>query len=136
MSKNSPLHRNIHDVAALRDFYGVRFHHMITMSGRLVATLATEPVGDGNVSAVAAAICASGDSPSRFRGRQIALGRLEVGKSEEIGIELLKQEISDRSILRRFVGEKIAARLGYDSVDEFIADIRPRAPFIPKEEVV
>lgn len=120
------------DPAVLRSLYGVRFHHVITHSGRLVATLATEPTSETTID-VAAAVCASGDSPSRFRGRQIALGRLEVGKTIEMQLDLLKTEISDRSILRRFVGDKLAFRLGYETVDAFIADLRPRKELTQEE---
>jgi hypothetical protein len=113
--------------------FGIRFHHFVTRSGRLVATIATEPVADTDLVTVACAVCATGDSPSRFRGRQIALGRLEVGKSVMMPLEALKRRISDRSIVAEFVPDGLAHRLGYESTGDLVADLRPRAPFVPRK---
>jgi hypothetical protein len=120
------------DTLALNLLFGIRFHHFANRHGRLVATIATEPVGEGLV-AVACAVCSAGDSPSRFRGRQISLGRLEVGKSVTMPLEDLKRRISDRTILAEFVPDGLAHRLGYASTGDFVADLRPRAPFVPRE---
>jgi hypothetical protein len=121
----------------LKAVRGIRFHHFHDLAGRLVATIATEPFSDTEI-AVAAAVCAVGDSPSRALGRKIAVGRLEVGKCEIVSPEDLKAEITNRNILARFVTDKTAQRLGYDSVGDFICDLRPRLPFVPrkKKEVV
>lgn len=122
------------DPAALKALYGVRFHHFITRSGRLIATLATEPLtleplSDNSVIGVACAVCSSADSPSRARGRQIALGRLEVGKQESYLLCHLKERIANRSILLDFVPDGLARRLGYEDAAALVADIRQRAPF-------
>jgi hypothetical protein len=120
--------------SVLKMLYGIRFHHFVTRGGRLVATLATEPMTLDNTDpqapvGVACAVCSSADSPSRARGRQIALGRLEVGKQETYPLETLKSRIADRSILADFVPEGLARRLGYESTAALLGDLRPRRTF-------
>lgn len=123
------------DPQALKTLYGVRFHHFVTRGGRLLATLATEPLSvvddrsDSAEVAVSCAVCSAGDAPSRARGRQIALGRLEVGKTETYALGALKSRIADRSIVADFVPEKLARRLGYDTVADLLGDLRPRRDF-------
>lgn len=56
------------------------------------------------------------DVPTRARGREIALGRLEVGDVVMMPILQLMEEISERTILRHFPGGKNLK-------------LRPRAPF-------
>lgn len=129
------VHRNM-TAEELRLLYNVRFHHMITLSGRLIATLATEPWdSEGNEIAVSYAICTVTDKPSRHLGRTIALGRLEVGKCEVMSLAELKSEISDRTIMLRFITDKTARRLGYADAPTLLADLRPRAPFVPEAEL-
>lgn len=109
----------------LRKQFGIRFHHFIDVNGRLVATIASEPLEDGFV-AVACSICSKQDSPTRERGRQIALGRLQNKLSIALSVEELKQEISSRTILARFPG---GGRFGQGKVPA----LRPRAPYQPRE---
>lgn len=72
MNADSRPHGAIKDPSVLRDLFGIRFHHFHDLSGRLVATIATEPVpdvvddGDGQpLIAVSAAIAFSGVDPVR-----------------------------------------------------------------------
>jgi hypothetical protein len=128
----------------LRHAYGIRFHHLFTRAGRLLATIATEPVEpDNKTVAVACAVCALGDSPTRKRGREIALGRLETGMVVFMPLEDLKRRIIDRSIVAEFLSDHAAFRLGYGgdfhpktglrevegSVGRLVADLRPRKEF-------
>lgn len=135
-AKKATKSGRVEDPAALRLLYGIRFHHFVTRAGRLIATIATEPMDPlGQFVNVACAVCASGDAPSRFRGRQIARGRLEVGKSLSFPTSELKRMIYDRSLLAEFVSDHLATRLGYESVGDLIADLRPRREFINAETV-
>ena len=148
--------RGISDPLILKQIYGIRFHHFLTKAGRLIATIATEPLeGDENTVSVACAVCSPNDAPSRARGRQIAVGRLETGACIDFDISVLKEAITDRSILAYFIDDATAKRLGYydetvlnvdtpfgnrviiekeGSVGNLIADIRERLPFVPKSE--
>lgn len=135
-AKKAVKTHKIDDPAALRLLYGIRFHHFATKTGRLVASIATEPMDPmGKFVNVACAVCASGDAPSRFRGRQIARGRLEVGKCLSFPVSELKRMISDRSLLAEFVSDHLATRLGYASCGDLIADLRPRREFNNAETV-
>lgn len=121
---------------ALKVFYGVRFHHFLTRKGRLIATLATEPLGLDPADlmvGVACSVCSANDAPSRARGRQIALGRLEVGKQRVYDLPTLKARIADRSILADFVPDGLAHRLGYADTEALIGDLRARRVFNRKD---
>lgn len=121
--------------ADLKTLFGIRFHHFLTKSGRLIATIASEPFDEAGLEiAVGCAVCAAGDTPSRARGRQIALGRIEVGKGQILSATDLKSEITSRAILARFLTDKTATRLGYGSVGDLIADLRPRVTFVAPAE--
>lgn len=125
------------DPQALKSFYGIRFHHFITKGGRLLATLATEPLtldeGDDAPVGVACSVCSPSDVPSRARGRQIALGRLEVGKQREYDLRTLKARIADRSLLADFVPDGLAHRLGYACTEDLLGDLRQRRTFTRKD---
>lgn len=86
------------------DSNGLRFRHFHdAYSGRLVATICTKlDPKDLNYVYISAAICSPRDTPSKVKGRMIAERRMEIGKHRYMERELLKLEISNRSILDWF----------------------------------
>lgn len=85
----------------------VRFRHFYNNNnGRLIATIATERVGD--TMRVAASICHKNDSPVKSRGRQIALARLQKNKGVvEMSFDDYVNEVEDNVILRRFASDYV-----------------------------
>lgn len=83
---------------------GLRFRHFHdSVSGRLVGTICTklDPDCPGLV-IISASICSFKDTPSKVKGRMISQRRLEMGKTRTMSREMLKIEISERSILSWF----------------------------------
>lgn len=83
---------------------GLRFRHFYcNKTGRLVGTICTmlDVMNPTNVY-ISASICSPKDNPSKKRGRDIALARMTQGKTRYMWRELLKEEITARTILDWF----------------------------------
>lgn len=88
----------------------IRFHHFFNLSGKLVATLVTEPSPekDGMVAVSAAFVSKSEPraAVTRSQGRVEALKKLYAGEVISLDLDILRNEIRNRTILERFRGGK------------------------------
>lgn len=88
-----------------------KFRHLKDNSGKMIATIATQLVGD-NVR-VAAAVCHSNDTPTRERGRFICARRLEAGKYITMDYTQFKQELVAGTVLNRFTNDYVRTKRGW-----------------------
>lgn len=88
----------------------IKFRH-IKKSGKMVATIATQLVGDDV--RVAAAVCHENDSPTREKGRLICTRRFEVDKYITMKFSQFRQELDAGTILDRFTNDYIRTRRGW-----------------------